>query len=104
MNGFGEVFPVALLTPAQPNEDTSPPSCGPRQQFRQSDQIERGAREHKQPLDVRQAAELNLPNPGDRFQPPKRGLDARPGMLTHRVARVPRRARIDRTPTPPLEI
>lgn len=85
-------------------KDTSPVSCGPRQQLWQPDQIERSAREDQQPVDLFQAAQFDLPSPGDRFEPTKCRFDPRPGMLTHRVARMPRGAAINRAAARSVEI
>src|ERR1700686_170853 len=64
--------------------DTSPVSGRLRQQFGQPDQIEGRAREYEQPVQLLEAAEFDLPHPGDRLQPTKRGFDAGSRMLTHR--------------------
>ena len=60
--------------------------------------VERGAGEDEERVDGREAAQLHLPEPGNRLQPRKRALNARPRMLTHRVARMSRGASIDRAP------
>src|SRR4030095_14562037 len=78
-------------------EDTSASLRPLRQQLRQSDQIERGAREDEQPVDLRQAPEFHFADPGDRLQPAECRFDARTDMLTLRVARMARRARVART-------
>src|SRR5215208_4075259 len=68
------------------DEDTSSRSWRTRQQLRQSDQIEGGTREHEEPVDLGQAAQLDLTHPGDGLQPSERRFDPWPRMLTLRVA------------------
>src|ERR1700686_3682212 len=87
---------VALAAPDGLGGDTSPVSCRTRQQLRQPDQIESRAGEDEQPVNLLETAKLDLPHPGNRLQPAKRGFDARASVLTHRVARMPGRARINR--------
>ena len=87
----------------RPSGDTSPCS-DTRQQLGQPQEIERGAREHEEPVDLRQAAQLHLPHPGDRLQPAEGRLDARPRVLTLRVARMPGRAAVNRTAAAPREV
>src|SRR5215203_2403551 len=70
----------------RPSGDTSPSSGGPGQQLRQPDQIESGAREHEEPVDLRQSPQFDFPDPRDRFQPAERRFDAGPRMLTLPVA------------------
>src|SRR6516164_3036702 len=103
-NGYRAPVRAVLLMPPWSTEDTSTFSCGRRKQLGQSDQVVGGAREDHQPLDVRETAEFHLAQPADRFQPAERRLDAGSGVLTHRVARVPRHAAVDRTAAWPIQI
>ena len=96
--------PRTASRPMGPSGDTSPASRRSRQQFRQPNQIERRTREYEQPVHLREAAQFHLAHPRDRFQRAERRFDARSGMLTHRVARMPRRATVNRAPAGPLEI
>ena len=57
-----------LLHPNASGEDTSPSSCAHGQQLGQPNQIEGRTREYEQPVDVGQAAQLHLANPGDGLQ------------------------------------
>ena len=95
---------VRLAAPRGWGEDTSPVSCRSRQQLGQPDQIESRTREHEEPIHLLEAAEFDFPHPGDRLQPAKRRFDARSRMLTHRVARMPGRAAVDRAASGPIEI
>ena len=90
--------------PTWPKSDASPASCRSRQQFRQPDQIGRRACKHEQPVHLLEAAQFDFAHPRDRFQPAKRRFDARPGLLTHRVARMPRRATVNSVPAGPLKV
>ena len=83
--------------------DTERSSRGPREELGQADQIERGTREHQEPVDVRQPAELDLAHPGDGLQPPERGFDARPRMLTLRIPDVTGRAAVKGAAAGPLD-
>src|SRR5215467_12537060 len=103
-NRHHSVRPVAALRSMRVSDETSPSLCGLRQQFRQPDQIERGAGKYHEPVDLRQAAEFDLAHPADRFQPAERRFDPGPSVLTRGVARVPRRASIDRAPAPSRQI
>src|SRR4029453_2524863 len=106
INYSGPMWPFAdrVWRSEAVGEDTYPSLRQPWQQLRQADQVERGAREDEQPIDVRQATELHFADPRDRLQPAERRLDARAGMLTLRVARMPRRAGVDRTAARAREI
>ena len=55
--------------------DTASHHTGLGKQLRQPHEIERRARKHEQPIDLRQPAQLHLPDPGDRLQPAERWLD-----------------------------
>ena len=79
-------------------------SGGARQQLGQPDQIERGTREHEEPVDLGQPPQLDLPHPGDGLQPAKGRFDARPRMLTLRVAVMTRRARVDGAAATPRHV
>src|SRR5688500_17906176 len=70
----------------RPNGETSPSSGGPGQQFLQPDQIDGGAREDEEPVDLWQPAQFHLAHPGYGLQPPERRFDPRSRMLTLRVA------------------
>src|SRR5205809_5573392 len=70
-----------------------------RSQFRQSQDVERSAREHEQPVHVGQSPQFHLAHPGDGFQPPEGRFNSRSRVLTLRVAVVSCRAGIDRTTT-----
>src|SRR3954466_9745954 len=94
--GCGVSRPGVSLTRSGVNEDMSPSSCGPREQFGQPDQIEGGAREHHEPVDLREPPEFDLADPADGVQPAERGFDAWSSMLTLGVTPVPGRAGIDR--------
>ena len=85
-------------------ETRRPSSCRSRQQLGQADQVERRAGEDEEPVDVREAAQFDFAHPGDGLQPPERRFDARPRVLTLRVARVPGRAPIDRAAAAPREV
>src|SRR4029450_13314350 len=69
-------------------EDTSGSLRPLGRQLRRSDQIDRGAREDDQPVDLRQAPEFHFADPGDRLQPAECRFDGRTDMLTLRVARL----------------
>src|SRR4051812_19771543 len=73
-------------------------SCGGRAQRDDPFDVERGAGEHEEGIDRREAAQLHLAQAGNGLELRKRALDAGPRMLTHRVARMARRAAIDRAP------
>src|SRR5687767_15744838 len=85
-------------------KETSPASCRIRKQLGESDQVEGGACEYEEPVDLGQAAQLDLPHPRDRFQPPEGWFDTRAGVLTLRVASMSSGAPIDRAPARPREI
>ena len=76
----------------------------PRQQLGQPNQIERGAREDQQPIHVRQPTQFHLADPGDRLQPPERGLNPWSRVLALGVPVVPCGPRIDRTAAAPRRI
>src|SRR4051794_24176787 len=86
ITGLGGPAPGRSAGCEATGEDTSSRSWRTRQHLRQSDQIEGGNREHEEPVDLRQAAQLDLTHPGDGLQPPERRFDPRPRMLTLRVA------------------
>src|SRR6516164_3581183 len=74
-------------------------SCGRGAQPDDPFDIERRAGEDEERIDGREAAQFHFAQASNGLEPRKGSLDARPRMLTHRVARVSRRAGIDRAPT-----
>src|ERR1700720_3142082 len=90
---------VRSAAPGGWGEDTSPVSCRSRQQLGQPDQIECRTREYEQPVHLLESAEFDLSHPGNGLQPAKGGFDPGSRMLTHRVARMPGRAFINRAAT-----
>src|SRR5215203_5812305 len=60
--------------------------------------VEGRAGEDEERVHRGEPAQLHLAQTGNRLEPRERPFDARPCMLTHRVARVSRGAGIDRAP------
>src|ERR1700720_3217794 len=79
-------------------------SCRDRHERDEPPQIEGRTRKAKEPVDLREAAQLHFPNPGDRLEPPKRRLDPCPRMQALRVAVVPGGARVDGTAATALQV
>ena len=79
-------------------------SCRHRHQRDEPAEIEGGAREAKEPVDLRESAQLHFPDPGDRLEPAKRRLDPWPRMQTLRVAVVPGGARVDGAAAAALQV
>src|SRR4051812_32958631 len=63
-------------------------SCGRRAQRDDPFNVERGAGEDEERVHGREAAQLDLAQPGNRLEPPKHAFDTGPRLLTHRVALV----------------
>src|SRR5215207_3447731 len=76
-------------------------SCGRRTQRDDPFDVERGAGEDEERVHRGEAAQLHLTQTGNRLEPREGALDAGPRMLTHRIAVVSRRARVDRAPASP---
>ena len=74
-------------------------SCRRRQQSAQPHDVVGGRGEGEDPGDQRAAPMAQLPQPADGFHPAETLLDEFALPLTHLIARVPRRPRIDGTPS-----
>ena len=75
-----------------------------RLQFRNSPQVERCRRHHKQPVDLDQAPQLHLAYASHRFHPPEHTLDARPSLLADLITGMARRPRVHCATAPAIPI
>lgn len=100
---------ITVANPAAPRRTGLPgraprPSCWHRHERHQSPEVEGSARKAKEPVHLRESPQLHFPDPGDRLEPPKRGLNPGPRMQTLRVAVVPGRARVDGAAAAALQV
>ena len=94
---MGAGHAIGRLTSAQ-RHDRRGISCRLGPQRDEPAEIEGGAREPKEPVDLRESSQFHLPHPGDRLEPAKRRFDPGPRVQTLRVTLVARGPRVDGAP------